>query len=146
MFSEGGATAQAIASERPSTPVIAFTPFQRTVQRLALVWGVSAYRALRTRTSHEMTLEGERILFEEKLVQPGEHFVVVVGASRQQGLTNIMHIRTMSKLGLVRPVKGAKSAKSGKSTKPAAKPKTSRGGKSGRKTGWVENASESEGS
>jgi pyruvate kinase len=98
VFSESGATAQAIAAERPPTSVIVFTPFQRTVQRLALVWGVSAFRAVRTRTSHEMTLEGDRILFERGLVKPGQYFVVVVGSSRQQGLTNIMHIRTMADL------------------------------------------------
>jgi pyruvate kinase len=96
VFSESGATAQAVASERPPTRVVAFTPFQRTVQRLSLVWGVQAFRVSRTRTSHEMTLEGERILVERKLCKVGDAIVVLFGSSRQQGLTNIMHIRTLT--------------------------------------------------
>jgi pyruvate kinase len=66
------------------------------VQRLSLVWGVQAFRVSRTRTSHEMTLEGERILVERKLCKVGDAIVVLFGSSRQQGLTNIMHIRTLT--------------------------------------------------
>ncbi|MCA8954623.1 MAG: pyruvate kinase, partial [Planctomycetes bacterium] len=95
VFSESGATARAIAAERPRTRVVAFTPFQRTVQRLALVWGVRALRVSRTRTSHEMTLEGERMLRERGLAGEGDRVVLVVGSSRQEGMTNIMHIRTL---------------------------------------------------
>lgn len=132
VFSEGGATAQAIAAERPTTPVIAFTPFQRTVQRLALIWGVSAYRAQHTRTSHEMTLEGERILSEEKLVKPGEHFVVVVGSARKKGLTNIMHIRTMANLKTVGPTRRAKGEMVAKKAKGAKKTKKTATGPTGK--------------
>ena len=95
VFSESGGTARAIAAERASTMVVAFTPFQRTVQRLALVWGVQAFRVGDARTSHGMTVEGERILRERKMAAPGENVVIVVGSSRKQGLTNIMHIRTL---------------------------------------------------
>jgi pyruvate kinase len=99
VFSESGGTALAIAAERPSTRVIAFTPFQRTVQRLALVWGVRAFRVPNTRTSHGMTVEGERILRELNLAKPGDNVVIVVGSSRQKGLTNIMHIRRIEDPG-----------------------------------------------
>jgi pyruvate kinase len=95
VFSESGGTARAIAAERASTRVIAFTPFQRTVQRLALVWGVRAFRVSNTRTSHGMTIEGERMLRKMNLAKAGDNIVVVVGSSRQKGLTNIMHIRTL---------------------------------------------------
>lgn len=103
VFSESGATAQAMAAERPATRVVAFTPFQRTVQRLSLVWGIRAFKVSRTRTSHEMTIDGERILLEEGLARPGETVVVVFGSSRQKGLTNIMNIRSLRAPGDSRP-------------------------------------------
>ena len=95
VFTEAGGTVRAVATERAPTQVLAFTPYQRTVQRLSLVWGVQAIKVSRTRTSHEMTLEAEQILLDRKLAKPGDTIVVVVGASRKQGLTNIMNIRTL---------------------------------------------------
>lgn len=95
VFSESGATAEIVAAERSPTRVVAFTPFQPTVRRLSLVWGVSALRVSRTRTAHEMTLEGERVLVERGIAKIGDRVVVVVGSSRKRGLTNIMNIRTL---------------------------------------------------
>ena len=96
VFTESGRTAQILAAERTPTRVVAFTPYQRTVQRLSLVWGVVAIRSSRTRTSHEMTLEGERTILERKLAGRGDRVVIVFGETRMQGLTNIMHIRTLA--------------------------------------------------
>ncbi len=95
VFSESGATAQVVAAERSPTRIVVFTPFQRTVRRLALVWGVRALKVSRARTSHEMTLEGERLLQEHGMASVGDRIVVVVGSSRQKGLTNVMNIRTL---------------------------------------------------
>jgi pyruvate kinase len=95
VFTESGKTAQLLAGERSATRIVAFTPFQRTVQRLCLIWGVSAIKLTRTRTSQEMTLEGQRILAERRVAKAGEQVVVVVGSSRRPGLTNIMKIVTV---------------------------------------------------
>jgi pyruvate kinase len=95
VFTESGATACLLAAERTPTRVVAFTPFQRTVQRLAVVWGVRALRVSHTRTSHEMTLEGERLLVSEGLARPGDRVVIVVGQTRMRGVANIMNIRTL---------------------------------------------------
>lgn len=95
VFTESGATAQLLSGERTPTRVVAFTPFQDTIQRLALTWGVTAFRVSRIRTSHEMTLEGERILLERGLAKKGDRIVVVSGTSRARGLTNIMNIRSL---------------------------------------------------
>src|SRR5690606_6400829 len=48
VFTESGRTAQLLAGERSGTHVFAFTPSQRTVQRLALTWGVTAVQLRRT--------------------------------------------------------------------------------------------------
>ncbi len=94
-FTESGQTALLISAERTPTRIIAFTPSQQTVQRLSLAWGVTAYKVGRVRTSHEMTLEGERILLERRLAKTGDRIIVLVGSSRRPGLTNIMNIRTL---------------------------------------------------
>ncbi len=95
VFTESGSAAQILASQRTPTRIVAFTPFQRTVHRMALSWGVTAMRVSRTRTSHEMTLEGERILIREGISQVGDHIVVIVGHTRRSGLANIMNIRRL---------------------------------------------------
>ncbi len=95
VFTESGATAQLMAVERTPTRIVAFTPSQATVQRLTLTWGVTAVRCTRTRTSHEMTLEGERVLLQRRLARKGEPVVVVFGSSRTKGATNIMNIRVL---------------------------------------------------
>jgi pyruvate kinase len=95
VFTESGRTAQLLAAERIPTRIFAFTPFQRTVQRLSLTWGISAHKVSRARTSHEMTLEGERILLDQGCAKRGERVVVVSGTVRQTGLTNTVNIRIL---------------------------------------------------
>ena len=95
VFTESGSTALLMAGERTPTVVVAFTPFQRTVQRLALAWGIQAFRVARARTSHEMTVEGERCIMETGLAKPGDRVVFVSGHIRQKGLTNLMHLRVL---------------------------------------------------
>lgn len=95
VFTESGATAQLVSAEMTPTPVVAFTPFQETAQRLSLTWGVRALKVSRTRTSKEMTLDGERQLRDLGLVRRGDRIVVVFGTSRRQGMTNIMNIRNV---------------------------------------------------
>jgi pyruvate kinase len=96
VFTESGRTAQILSAERTPTRVVAFTPFQRTVQRLTLTWGIVAVRSSRTRTSHEMTLEGERIIRDRGLAKKGERLVFLFGGTRMLGVTNIMKIGTIS--------------------------------------------------
>ena len=95
VFTESGKTAQVLSAERTPTRVVAFTPFQRTVQRLALTWGVVALRSSRTRTSHEMTLEGERTILDRGFAKKGDRAVFVFGATRMTGATNVMQLRTL---------------------------------------------------
>ncbi len=65
------------------------------MQKLALVWGIVARKIPPGRTSHELTLDGDRILRRESLVRPGERIVQIAGTVRQSGLTNTMMIREM---------------------------------------------------
>jgi pyruvate kinase len=95
VYTETGTTARMLAGERPPTHVVAFTPSQRTAQQLALIWGIVARKIPPGRTSHELTLDGDRIMQNEGLVKPGDRVVQIAGTVRQSGLTNTMTIRAL---------------------------------------------------
>jgi pyruvate kinase len=95
VYTETGSTAQLLSGERPATHVLAFTPSQRTMQQLALVWGIVARKIPPGRTSHELTLAGDRLMRKQGLVKPGDRIVQIAGTVRQSGLTNTMTIRQM---------------------------------------------------
>ena len=95
VYTETGTTARVLAGERPPTHIVALTPSQRALQRLALIWGIVARKIPPGRTSNELTLNGDRIMREERLVKPGDRIVQVAGTIRQSGLTNTMSIREM---------------------------------------------------
>jgi pyruvate kinase len=95
VFTESGATARHLSGERISTRVWAFTPHDETVQRLALSWGINARKIAKGSSSHEDTLEGEKVLTAEGIVQKGDRMVVVFGTTSDTGMTNMMHVRTI---------------------------------------------------
>jgi pyruvate kinase len=95
VYTETGGTARLLAGERPPTHIVAFTPSQRTMQKLALMWGIVARKIRPGRTSHELTLDGDRIMRRQALVKPGDRIVQIAGTVRQAGLTNSMSIREL---------------------------------------------------
>jgi pyruvate kinase len=93
VYTETGTTAQLLAGERPPTHIVAFTPSQRTLQHLTLTWGIVPRKIRPGRTSHELTLDGDRIMKRQGLVKAGDRIVQIAGTVRQTGLTNTMSIR-----------------------------------------------------
>lgn len=93
VYTETGTTAQMLAGERPPTHIVAFTPSIRTMQRLTLAWGIVPRKIRPGRTSHELTLDGDRIMKRQGLVKAGDRIVQIAGTVRQTGLTNTMSIR-----------------------------------------------------
>jgi pyruvate kinase len=94
-YTETGSTARLLAGERPPTHVVAFTPSQRTMQKLALVWGIVARKIPPGRTSHELTLSGDRIMRTQGFAKSGDRIVQIAGTVRESGLTNTMSIREL---------------------------------------------------
>jgi pyruvate kinase len=94
-YTETGSTAHQLAGERPPTYVVGFTPSQRTMQKLSLVWGVIPRKIRPGRTSYALSLDGDRIMREEGMVKAGDRLVQIAGTVRQAGLTNTMSIRIM---------------------------------------------------
>jgi pyruvate kinase len=103
VFTESGFTARYLAGERLPIPVVAFTPMDYTVSRLALQFGMLGRKIKKTRTSAAETAEGERMLLEEGLVKNGDRIVMIFGSTRTPGFTNIVNIRVVGAAGEVPP-------------------------------------------
>jgi pyruvate kinase len=95
VYTETGTTANLLAGERPPTHIMAFTPSVRTIQRLALTWGITANKIPPKRTSYELTVAGDKILRSEGWVRKGDRIVQIAGTVRETGLTNTMTIREL---------------------------------------------------
>jgi pyruvate kinase len=97
VYSETGATARLLASQRPRVPILCLSPVVETVRRLKLSWGV--YPRLMPRVDHlaEMVALGEKILIDADQVRLGDRVVVVSGTrAAHRGGTNMLKILTVS--------------------------------------------------
>lgn len=91
-----GTTARMVARHRPSVPIVAVTPSERTLYRLALVWGVIPVKVAQFRTTDEMVemmLEAAR---KRGLVAWGDSVVLTAGIPFGQGKkTNMLKVHAM---------------------------------------------------
>jgi len=93
VFTQSGATAQLISRMRPSTPIIAFTPTEKTFRELALVWGVRPHINEFGLHTDEMICRGEAALLDLGVAEIGDTIVVVSGTKvGMRGATNMMKI------------------------------------------------------
>ncbi len=91
-----GTTARMVARHRPSVPVIAVTPNERTLYRLALVWGVVPVRVDEFRTTDEMVRMMIRAAHEEGLIAWGDRAVLTAGIPFGQGKkTNMLKVHVI---------------------------------------------------
>jgi pyruvate kinase len=75
-----GGTARLVSKARPAVPIVAFSPDERTLRRLALFWGV-APSPLQVVSDVEAVVErASQLLVEKGLAGRGERFVIVYGA------------------------------------------------------------------
>ncbi len=93
-----GYTAKLAAAERPSVPVVAFTPNLQVYHRLNLVWGVRPLLLEQEGDSFEEILKRmETCLLERNFASPGDKVLVIGGipAHKMRG-TNFLKIHTIS--------------------------------------------------
>jgi pyruvate kinase len=96
VYTESGATARLLATQRPGVPILALSPHLTTVRRLRLSWGVYPRVMPRVERLAEMLDVGERILIEAGQVRPGDRVVVVSGTrAANRGGTNMLKILTV---------------------------------------------------
>lgn len=92
-FSESGATVRLISKQRPSAPILAFTPAEPIKRRMALYWGVRSFIMSRIGESDTRIHEVERRLTSEGLVNHGDKIVIVSGTiAGQTGGTNMLKL------------------------------------------------------
>ncbi len=96
-----GQTARLMSRSRPSTPIVALTPSERTLHRLSIAWGVESLLI----PGHEEDLmeaicRGDRELLKAGLAQQGDMVIVSAGVpAGKSGGTNMMKIHRVGEAG-----------------------------------------------
>ena len=93
IFTQTGETALILSKLRPATPIVAFTPLEKTWRRLSLVWGVEPYAIEFGSHTDEMICRGEVALLDNGCASLGDTIVIVSGTRvGMRGATNMMKI------------------------------------------------------
>jgi len=79
VFTRGGHTARVMSKTRPEVPVLAFTPDERTYQRLGLYWGITPFLVPFASTVESMIKTVEDAIIESNLMKAGQQVVLVSG-------------------------------------------------------------------
>jgi len=88
-----GYTARQIARERPRHPIVALTPREATLRRLALVWGVTPVLVPSHQSTDEMLAVASSVLQARGEAKPGDAVVVTGGIpAGSPGQTNFIKV------------------------------------------------------
>ena len=91
---QSGFTALLISNQRPSTPILAFTPATKIYHRLCLYWGIVPKLLLDFVPETEtMITRIDAVLDRKELVQHGDSLVIIAGTpATHEGATNLMKL------------------------------------------------------
>jgi len=96
---ESGYTARMISKYRPKAPIIAVTPIEQVLRRLALVWGVIPALGTPAKTTDEMFDIAVDGAISTGLVRLGDTVVITAGVPvGRSGSTNLIKIHTVGDL------------------------------------------------
>lgn len=79
IFTTSGRTAGLMSKGRPGVPILAFTPNERTYQRMSLMWGVIPYLVPHAETVEEMLEHVERAIISATPLKKGQEVVLIAG-------------------------------------------------------------------
>ena len=79
VFTLSGHTAILMAKTRPQVPILAFTPNERTCQRLSLCWGTSPELVPFANSVEEMIQILDKRILEKRLFKPDQQVAVISG-------------------------------------------------------------------
>jgi pyruvate kinase len=79
VFTMSGRTARVVSKTRPAVPILAFTPDQRTYNRMELCWGVTPFIVPQSTTFDEMLADVDRALIATGIVKPGQEVALTCG-------------------------------------------------------------------
>jgi pyruvate kinase len=95
-FTESGSSAQIVSLARPSVPIIAFSPNQRTRRRMSLFWGVIPRDMPSIHDMDKLVDFATADLMAGGLASPGERVVIVFGAPiGVSGTTNTIRVHVV---------------------------------------------------
>jgi pyruvate kinase len=98
-FTESGSTARLISKYRPESPILAFTPKDVTLRRMALYWGVSPIEFERKTYTDEEIRSASEILQANEHVELGDTVVMVAGVPPNvQASTNLVKVHVIGEL------------------------------------------------
>lgn len=99
-FTESGRTARLLAKHRPTVPIVAFCPHERTRRQMALHWSVRSDALDVIPDVDDMVQAVDKRLQSQGKVKPGDPIVIVFGAPvGQMGHTNSVRIHTVGEIG-----------------------------------------------
>jgi len=91
-----GSTTRLVARYRPSRPILAITPSEETLRRLALVWGVIPMRGAEEETEWEMVDHAVASVRQAGLAGEGGTVVITAGMPLYEpGTTNWIRVVTL---------------------------------------------------
>ncbi|MTI16540.1 pyruvate kinase [Rhodobacteraceae bacterium RKSG542] len=92
-YTASGSTALRASRERPSTPIIAFSPEAETVRRLTLGWGLHCVASMDAANEQDLVERACELAAREGFAQPGQRIVVSAGVPfGTPGSTNMLRI------------------------------------------------------
>jgi pyruvate kinase len=95
-FTHSGLTARLLSKERPGVPILAFTPSEGVMRRMALYWGVAPMRLGLLASTDKVFEAVERTLLKEGLARRGDTVVITASAPiGGEGKTNIMKLHRL---------------------------------------------------
>ncbi len=93
-FTRSGYTALLASKCKPSVPVVAFTPDERVMRRMALYWGVRPFLLEDLESTDEMVRKVDSALVENSIARHGDIVVIISGSPivGKKGKTDLMKI------------------------------------------------------
>ncbi|SEO22889.1 pyruvate kinase [Paenibacillus sp. OV219] len=96
---ESGYTARMISKYRPKSPIIAVTPVEQVMRRLALIWGITPVLGTPAETTDEMFDIAVQGGISSGMVKLGDTVIITAGVPvGRSGSTNLIKIHTIGEM------------------------------------------------